>query len=69
MQALVESGSPQAAPVFKSLIAYLRAAVPRLHDPVTTIGHELELVRSYLELMQLRMPDRLVWTQIGRAHV
>ena len=31
VQALVESGSPQAAPVLKSLIAYLRAAMPRLH--------------------------------------
>ena len=45
---------------WRSLIAYLRAAVPRLHDPVTTIGQELELVRAYLELMHLRMPDRLV---------
>ena len=31
VQALVESGSPQAAPVLKSLIAYLRAAMPQLH--------------------------------------
>jgi LytS/YehU family sensor histidine kinase len=31
VQALVESGSPQAGPVLKSLIAYLRAAVPKLH--------------------------------------
>jgi signal transduction histidine kinase len=62
VQALVAAGSPRAVQVLASLIAYLRAAVPRLHDPVTTIGHELQLVRSYLELMQLRMPDRLVWT-------
>jgi len=56
---LVVAGSPQAATVLDTLIAYLRAAVPRLHDPGTTIGQELQLVRAYLALMHLRMPDRL----------
>ena len=56
VQALVEAGSPQAAPVLKSLIAYLRAAMPRLHDGASTLANELALVRSYLELMQMRMP-------------
>ena len=56
---LVDSGSAQASTVLGSLIAYLRAAVPRLHDPATTMGQELELVRAYLEVMHMRMPDRL----------
>ena len=56
---LVDAGSPQAATVLGHLIAYLRAAVPRLHDPATTLGQELELVRAYLEVMHMRMPDRL----------
>jgi LytS/YehU family sensor histidine kinase len=59
VQALVESGSPQAAPVLKSLIAYLRAAMPRLQSGTATLANEIALVRSYLELMQMRMPDRL----------
>lgn len=59
VQALVEAGSPQAAKVLASLIAYLRAAVPRMQDPTTTLAQELDLVRAYLELMQMRMPDRL----------
>lgn len=59
VQALVESGSPRAAPVLQSLIAYLRAAMPRLHEGEATIGRELALVRAYLELMAMRMPDRL----------
>jgi signal transduction histidine kinase len=59
VQALVDAGSPQASKVIASLIAYLRAAVPRMHEPATTLGQELELVRAYLELMQMRMPDRL----------
>ena len=59
VQALVEAGSPKAPEVLKSLIAYLRAAVPRLHESATTLGQEVELVRAYLELMRTRMPDRL----------
>jgi two-component sensor histidine kinase len=59
VQALVEAGAPQAADVLKSLIAYLRAAVPRLHETSTTLGQELELVRAYLNVMHMRMPDRL----------
>ncbi len=62
VQALVESGSPRAAPVLKSLIAYLRAALPRLQDGAqATLADELTLVRSYLELMHMRMPDRLTY--------
>jgi LytS/YehU family sensor histidine kinase len=59
VQALVDAGSPHASPVLRSLIQYLRAAVPVLHEPAATIERELELVRPYLELMQMRMPDRL----------
>ncbi len=59
VQALVDSGSPRAAPLLGSLIAYLRAAMPKLHDGAPTLGQEESLVRAYLELMQMRMPDRL----------
>ena len=62
VRALVDAGSPQASTVLGHLIAYLRAAVPRLHDSASTVGQELQLVRSYLELMRLRMPDRLRFT-------
>jgi signal transduction histidine kinase len=59
VQALVDAGSPRAPGVLRSMIAYLRAAVPRLHEPATTLGQELQLVQAYLELMHMRMPDRL----------
>lgn len=63
VQQLVESGSPRAAPVFRSLIAYLRAAMPQLHQTTpATLGDEERLVRAYLELMLMRMPDRLTFT-------
>jgi hypothetical protein len=59
VQALVNAGSPHASRVLDNLIVYLRAAVPRMHDTTTTLGQELQLVRAYLEIMHLRMPDRL----------
>jgi two-component sensor histidine kinase len=59
VQALVDSGSPQASKVLSSLIAYLRAAVPRMHRRDSAITDEVDLVRAYLEIMQMRMPDRL----------
>jgi hypothetical protein len=59
VQALVDAGSPHASPLLRSLTAYLRAAVPLLQDSAATIERELQLVRPYLELMQMRMPDRL----------
>jgi hypothetical protein len=62
VQALVETGSPQAPRVLASLTAYLRAAVPRLDEADRRMAQELDLVRAYLELMQLRMPDRLQYT-------
>jgi LytS/YehU family sensor histidine kinase len=62
VQALVESGSPRAGPVFRSLIEYLRAAMPRLQQGDATLADEERLVRAYLHLMQMRMPDRLAYT-------
>src|SRR3954454_17393598 len=59
VQALVDAGSPHASAVLRSLTAYLRAAVPLLHESAATIERELQLVRPYLQLMQMRMPDRL----------
>ena len=59
VQALVETRSPRARDVLASLIAYLRAAMPRLQDRASTLADEESLVRAYLELMQMRMPDRL----------
>src|SRR5204863_7693415 len=59
VQALVDAQSPHASEVLRSLVAYLRAAVPLLHEPAATLGREVQLVRAYLELMHMRMPDRL----------
>jgi two-component sensor histidine kinase len=59
VQTLVETGSPQAAPVFRSLIAYLRGAMQQLQQDSASLADEERLVRSYLDIMAMRMPDRL----------
>lgn len=59
VQALVDEGSPRASEVLRSLVTYLRAAVPAFDEPTTTLDRELQLVRAYLQLMAMRMPDRL----------
>lgn len=61
IQALVNSGSPRAGEVLNSLTAYLRAAVPQLDESTNNFKQELKLTSAYLELMQLRMPDRLTY--------
>lgn len=59
---LVVTGSPHAAPVLENLISYLRAAVPRLDEAARTVADETDMVKNYLELMRLRMPDRLTYS-------
>jgi signal transduction histidine kinase len=53
------AGSEQASAVLDSLIHYLRAAVPRLDGQANRLDDERALVQAYLEVMHLRMPDRL----------
>lgn len=62
IQALVDASSPRASDVLRSLTAYLRAAVPRLKDSGNSVGRELELARAYLDIMYMRMPDRLLYS-------
>jgi signal transduction histidine kinase len=59
VQALVDTGSPRAAPVLKSLIAYLRAAMPKRRRWPGRHCDETRSVRHIWILMHLRMPDRL----------
>ena len=41
------------------LIAYLRAAMPRMRDTSSTVGQEIDLVRAYLAIVRLRLGERL----------
>jgi hypothetical protein len=43
------------------LIAYLRAAMPRMRDASSTVGQEIELVRAYMGVVRLRLGERLAF--------
>lgn len=56
---LIETAPARAAKMQRHLIDYLRAAVPRMRQQSATLGQEVELCLSYLEIMQMRMEERL----------
>ena len=56
---LVRSDPAGAEKIIDNLILYLRHSLPRLDNSLTTLGEELERVRAYLEIMQIRMGARL----------
>ena len=56
---LIETDPPRASVMQKALISYLRAALPQMRQESSTLGRELNLIRSYLDLLKLRIEDRL----------
>lgn len=56
---LIETDPPRASAMQKNLIQYLRAALPKMRESSTTLGREVDLVRAYLEILKVRMDDRL----------
>ena len=56
---LVRSDPAGAEKIIDNLILYLRHSLPRLDNSLTTLGEELERVRAYLDIMQIRMGARL----------
>ena len=57
---LIETDPPRASKMQKALITYLRGALPQMRQESSTLGREMRLIRSYLELIQMRIEDRLV---------
>ena len=56
---LIETEPPRASRMQKALITYLRGALPQMRQETSTVGRELRLIRSYLELIKMRIEDRL----------
>lgn len=56
---LIETDPPRASQMQKALITYLRGALPQMRQGSSTLGRELRLIRSFLELIKMRMEDRL----------
>ncbi|APV49375.1 hypothetical protein BWI17_06590 [Betaproteobacteria bacterium GR16-43] len=59
VQALTEVDPVQAHAMTGHLIQYLRNALPKMREGVSTVGQEIELVRAYLSILQMRMGKRL----------
>ena len=62
VQYLTETDPPQATRLLGHLLAYLRAALPQLRAPATTLGKEIELAEAYLNILRMRMGERLAFT-------
>ena len=58
---LIETDPPRASAMQRSLIQYLRAVLPQMRDTAvaTTLGREADMVRAYLDLLKMRMEERL----------
>ena len=56
---LAQTDAPAGRTMLYQLSRYLRAALPRMREHETTLAEEIELVRAYLGLQQVRMGARL----------
>jgi hypothetical protein len=58
---LIETNPPRASAMQRSLIQYLRAVLPQMRDNtlVTNLGREVDMVTAYLQLLKMRMEERL----------
>jgi chemotaxis protein histidine kinase CheA len=58
---LIETNPPRASAMQRSLIQYLRAVLPQMRETssVTNLGREADMVRAYLDLLKMRMEERL----------
>ena len=59
---LIETNPPRASAMQRSLIQYLRAVLPQMRDNavVTNLGREADMVKAYLNLLKMRMEERLI---------
>ncbi|WP_418318072.1 sensor histidine kinase [Piscinibacter sakaiensis] len=61
VQRLHETEPGRGREMLRSLIDYLRAALPTMRQSGSTLRRELELARSFLTILQLRMGPRLAF--------
>ncbi len=56
---LIGSDPVRAEAMLDNLILYLRHSLPRSDDTPSTLGEELERTRAYLDILKIRMGERL----------
>ncbi len=59
VHSLMDHDPPKARAMLASFTDHLRATLGTLRSETSTVGHELDLAQSYLQLLQMRMEDRL----------
>ncbi len=59
VQALTEVDPVAANEMVGHLIQYLRSSLPRMRQTVSTVAQEIELVVAYLNILKMRMGERL----------
>ncbi len=62
LQHWVDTRDERAGPMLRSLTRYLRATLPMFAQERLALEQELQIVRSYLEVMQARLGQRLTWS-------
>ena len=58
---LIQKNSPDSLRMTDALIEYLRTSVPDMRASRVTLGREADHARHYLEIMQMRMGNRLTF--------
>jgi signal transduction histidine kinase len=61
VQHWVQTKDDRAAPLLAALTGYLRSTLPLFNRPLLAAGEELAVVQQHLQVMQLRMGERLSW--------
>jgi sensor histidine kinase YesM len=60
---LIETDPPRASKMQKNLIALLRASMPTMRESngtgLRSLGHEMSVIQPYLEILKVRMDERL----------
>ena len=59
---LYETAPAQGQEMLASLINYFRAALPSMRQSGSTLARELELARSFLTILKMRMRERLTFS-------
>ncbi|HEY1394717.1 sensor histidine kinase [Roseateles sp.] len=62
LQHWVDTRDDRAGPMLRSLTRYLRATLPMFEQDRLPLVQELQIVRSYLDIMQARLGQRLSWS-------
>jgi signal transduction histidine kinase len=59
VQSLMERDAPRARQMLETFTDHLRASLGQLRNTDSTLATELAMIRGYLELLQIRMEERL----------